>query len=83
MAIEALAWLAREPERLQRFVALSGLGPDNLRDAAATPGFLAAILDYLASNENLLIAFARESGHKPDAVARAIEALGALTGPES
>jgi hypothetical protein len=75
MAIEALAWLAGEPERLQRFVALSGLGPGNLRNAAAAPGFLAAILDYLASNEDLLIAFARETGRRPEDVARAAQAL--------
>jgi hypothetical protein len=77
IAVEALTWLAGEPERLGRFIALSGLGPDNLRKAASTPGFLAAILDYLGSNESLLIAFAGESGRLPQTVARAAGALGA------
>jgi Protein of unknown function (DUF3572) len=77
MAIEALGWLAGEPERLGRFIALSGLGPDNLRDAASAPGFLAAILDYLGSNESLLVAFSEESGRRPQDVARAAQALGA------
>jgi Protein of unknown function (DUF3572) len=77
IAVEALGWLAGEPERLGRFIALSGLGPDNLRQAASAPGFLAAILNYLGSNESLLVAFSAESGRLPGDVARAAEALGA------
>jgi hypothetical protein len=80
MAIEALAWLAADENRLERFLALSGLGPQNLRKAAAEPRFLTAILDYLASNEALLIDFARDSGRTPEQAARA---HAALRGPES
>jgi hypothetical protein len=79
-AIEALAWLAADEERLERFLALSGLGPQNLRKAAAEPRFLAAILDYLASNETLLVGFARDSARSPEDVARA---YAALRGPET
>jgi hypothetical protein len=75
LAIEALGWLAADGDRLQRFLALSGLGPHNLRSAAAEPRFLAAILDYLASNEALLLDFAAENGRKPEDVARAHAAL--------
>ena len=70
-AIEALAWLAADESRLERFLAISGLGPENLRKAAAEPRFLAAILDYLASNEALLVDFARDSARSPEEVARA------------
>jgi hypothetical protein len=80
IAIEALAWLAADENRLERFLALSGLGPQNLRKAAADPRFLTAILDYLASNEALLIDFARDSRRTPEDVARA---HAALLGPES
>lgn len=80
MAIEALGWLAADEERLERFLALSGLGPQNLRQAAAEPRFLTAILDYLASNEALLVDFARENAHSPEEVARA-HAI--LRGPEA
>ena len=82
IAIDALGWLAGETERLARFVAVSGLGPGNLRQAAAAPGFLAAVLDYLATNENLLIAFAGESRHPPEEVARAAQALGGPHGED-
>jgi Protein of unknown function (DUF3572) len=76
MAIEALAWLAADESRLERFLSLSGLGPQNLRKAAADPRFLTAILDYLASNEALLLDFAGDSGHRPEEVASAHAALG-------
>ncbi len=79
-AIEALAWLAADQTRLERFLALSGLGPENLRRAAAEPRFLAAVLDYLASDEALLIAFARDSARRPEEVARA---RAALAGPQA
>ena len=46
--IAALAFLAEDEERLSRFLALSGLGPHNLREAAAQPTFLGAVLEYLA-----------------------------------
>ena len=62
LAIEVLSFLAADPTRLERFLALSGVGLDNLRAAAAEPGFLAAILDHLAADETLLLAFAAEPG---------------------
>jgi uncharacterized protein YuzE len=42
-----------------------------LRSAAAEPGFLGAVLDYLAANENLLIAFAEHRNVAPDTIMRA------------
>jgi hypothetical protein len=75
MAIEVLGFLAEDPARLYRFLALSGLGLDNLRAAAKEPGFLAAVLDHLASDEALLLAFAAKSTHEPSAIVRAREVL--------
>ena len=75
-AIEALGWLAADQNRLERFLAISGLGPQNLRKAAAELRFLTAILDYLASDEGLLVGFARDTARRPEAVARARAALG-------
>jgi hypothetical protein len=71
IAIEVLTFLAGNPARLDRFLALSGLGRDNLRAAAREPGFLAAILDHLASDESLLLAFAANAGHAPATIAKA------------
>jgi hypothetical protein len=75
LAIEGLAFLAADETRLERFLAVTGLGPHNLRRAAANSGFLASVLDYLASDDRLLVAFAAETGRKPEDLARALEAL--------
>ena len=75
IAIEVLTFLAGDPARLDRFLALSGVGLNNLRAAAAEPGFLAAILDHLASNEPLLLAFAANAGHDPATIAKARDIL--------
>jgi hypothetical protein len=71
IAVAALAYLAGDPERLARFLALTGLGPQNLRKAAASPGFLKAVLDYLAGDEALLQGFAADQGLDPREVAAA------------
>ena len=74
LAVEALGFLAADGVRLERFLAVTGLGPHNLRRAAADPGFLVSVLDYLAADERLIVAFAAETGRKPEDVARACEA---------
>jgi hypothetical protein len=75
IAIDALTFLAADPVLLDRFLALSGIGPENLRAAAAEPGFLAAVLDHIASDEKLLLAFAAHAGQKPEDIAKAREVL--------
>jgi hypothetical protein len=75
LAVQALTFLAGDPERLARFLALTGIGPDRIRAAAASPGFLAGVLDHVASEEALLMAFAEQSGIDPADVARARQAL--------
>jgi hypothetical protein len=80
VAIDALAFLAGNPEELGRFLALSGLGPSNLRQAAADPGFLAGILDHIMTDEGLLLAFAGRQGIDARAVAAAARRLRA--GPD-
>ncbi|HEY7662813.1 MAG TPA: DUF3572 domain-containing protein [Xanthobacteraceae bacterium] len=75
LAVAALGFIAAEPERLGRFLALSGIGPDSIRDAAREPQFLLGVLDHVAGEERLLIAFAAETEIDPDAVMRARDAL--------
>lgn len=75
IAAEALTFLAGEPERLRRFLDITGLSPATLRQAAAAPGFAASLLDYIAGDERCLLAFADDSGRDPAAIARLREAL--------
>ncbi len=76
LAVQALSWLGSDPERLGRFLTLSGLGPQSLRAAARDPGFLAGVLEHVASDETLLVAFAAEAGVEPAHVDKARRLLG-------
>src|SRR5215831_5611211 len=71
LAVQALGFLAGEPERLARFLALTGIGPDRIRAAAASPGFLAGVLDHVASEDALVTAFAAEAGVAPGEIEKA------------
>ncbi|TDR94391.1 DUF3572 domain-containing protein [Enterovirga rhinocerotis] len=66
LALDSLQCLAADGERLGRFLSLSGLDPTTIRTASADPGFLPAVLDYIAADEELLLALARETGHAPE-----------------
>lgn len=74
LAVSALSFLAADPERLGSFMSETGLGPENMRAAAATPSFLPAVLDYLIGNEAMLLDFAADQGIDPAAIpaARAV-----------
>ncbi len=52
LAIAALSFLAAEPERLGGFLALTGIGPESIRDAAGEPHFLAGVLDHVVSERD-------------------------------
>jgi Protein of unknown function (DUF3572) len=77
IALQGLAFLAEEPARLQRFVTVTGLEPDELRARADTPELLSAVLEHLAGDESLLLVFAAGRGIAPEAIAPAIALLGA------
>lgn len=81
LAIEALMFLAQDEGRLSRYLALTGLEGQDLRAAAASPGFLASVMEYLAQDESLLIAFASEKGLTPEAVMRLAGKLGGQQAP--
>lgn len=80
LAIRALGFLAGDPQRLSRFLDLTGLTPTTLRQAAGEPGFLLSVLDHLLTDESLLLAFAAEAGVPPEAVAAASRRMGGLLG---
>ena len=75
IAVSALAFLAADSDRLSRFLALTGLDPAGLRQAAAEPGFHLAILDHIAGHEPDLLAFAAEAGLPPERIAAARQIL--------
>ena len=78
IAVNALTLLTRDQERLARFLALTGLGPETIRAAAGSPGFLKAVLDHVAGHEDLLVGLADEMGTRPETI---VEARRVLAGP--
>src|SRR5260370_8422360 len=58
VAIQALSFVAADPERLGVFLAETGIGPETLRSAAADPRFLAAVLDFVLRDDATVRAFA-------------------------
>jgi hypothetical protein len=76
LAIQALGFIAAEPERLEAFLGATGLTLDRLRESATEPDFLAGVLEHMLADESLLLAFAESAAIDPAAVARARNALG-------
>ncbi len=71
IAIEGLQFVASDMELLGRFLAATGLGPETLRDAAADPTFLAGILEFLMSDESVLLSFLETRRIRPTMIAAA------------
>ena len=76
VAVQALSFLAAEPERLGAFLAESGIGPETLRTAAADPHFLSSVLDFILRDDATVKAFAAASKLHPTNIAAARQALG-------
>jgi hypothetical protein len=62
---QALIFLAQDLVRMERFLSLTGIQPNDLRNLATERGFQLAVLDHLASDEALLVQFAEEEGIDP------------------
>jgi hypothetical protein len=75
VAIQALSFVAGDPERLGVFLAETGIGPETLRSAAADPHFLAGVLDFVLRDDATVKAFAAASELDPATVAAAREVL--------
>lgn len=75
LALDALRFLASEPERIGRFMAMTGLQAADLMATAAHPALLAAVLDHLLFDETLLHLFAEEAGVSPTLIGEARQKL--------
>jgi len=76
VAVQALSFIAGDPERLGKFLAETGLGPHTLRNAASDPHFLASVLDFVMRDDATVKAFATASDLHPTNIAAARQALG-------
>jgi len=71
VALQALAFIAGDDDRLERFIGLTGIAPGSLREIALAPAGLGAVLDYLLGWEPLLLEFAAAHDLKPESIAAA------------
>ncbi|MBI1384413.1 MAG: DUF3572 family protein [Rhizobiales bacterium] len=69
LALAAIAFLAGDDRHLAGFLSATGLAPGELRQAASEPGFKAGVLEYLLTDESLLLAFAGSHQFAPERVA--------------
>jgi uncharacterized protein YaeQ len=75
LALKALAFLAHSQEDIDRFVALSGVAPADLRARADEPEILAAVLDFLLTDDTRVTGFCEEAGIDPRELHAARRAL--------
>ena len=71
IALRALAATLGEQRLAERFLSLSGIEPPELRQRAADPEVLVALLRFLEAHEPDLVAIAAELGVKPAALVAA------------
>lgn len=57
LGLKALSWLINSPDDLGRFLNISGSSTEELRSRAGDPVYLAAILEFLLTDDSLLVAF--------------------------
>ncbi|WP_439272347.1 DUF3572 domain-containing protein [Pseudochrobactrum sp. HB0163] len=75
LAIEALVFLAQQPDLLSRFLSLTGIEASSIREAAQEPAFLTGVLQFYLAHEPTLMQFSKASGHKPESLGKALHFL--------
>jgi hypothetical protein len=75
LAVQALGYIAKDPDRLARFLSLTGIEAAEIRQAARSAGFLRGVLEHMLGHESLLVDFASAAGIDPSEVSRARTAL--------
>ena len=75
IAAQGLAFLSAEPALLARFLALTGLQPADLKARLGSGEVLAAVLNFLAADESLLLAFAANHNVAPETIGLALSVL--------
>lgn len=74
-ALQALGWVLGDGDRAERFLALTGLTPDELRSGLGDPAVQGAVLEFLCGHEADLIAAAEALGMTPSELAATRERL--------
>jgi hypothetical protein len=81
LAVQAFAFIAADQARIGPFLAATGIGPDMIRAVARDPDFLAGVLDHVAGDDALLVAFAAAAEISPLDVPAARDVLNRRQAP--
>lgn len=76
LALNALVWVLAEPDRADRFLALTGLEGDDIRGRITDLALLDGVIAFLESHEPDLIACARALEVQPSVLVNARSGLG-------
>jgi len=71
LALAALAATLTDERRARRFLDLTGIGTDELRERLREPALLAALIVFLEAHEPDLVAVSEQVGVKPEALVAA------------
>jgi hypothetical protein len=75
IALQALAYIASEENALIGLMNLSGLSLEAMKTQAGDPLFLAGVMDFILSDEPLLLAFCEAAELPPEMPLRVRRAL--------
>lgn len=75
VALQALEWLASDPELLDIFLTSAGVRRDEVNARAAEAEFLAGVLDFVLQADSHVTAFAAAAGIDPTVPIRARHGL--------
>ena len=75
LALQGVTFLASDDARISRFMATTGMSAESLTRNVANASVLAGVLDYILTDEALLLEFAEFAGIAPDMPALARLAL--------
>lgn len=75
IAIMALQHISGDPDLLSLFMDLSGLSPNDFRQAASQPGFFSAVLEFLRQNEAECLTFTANFGLSANSITNAAQVL--------
>jgi hypothetical protein len=68
--LKLLVFLSQDEERMTRFLALSGIDPQDLRERHGDPVFQGFLLDYLFQDDQTTSAFCDDVQISPEALMR-------------
>ena len=66
LAIRALGFLASDSDRFERFLSLSGMTAEAVRNAATSKQVLKGVLEHILADESLLLVFCSEINAPPE-----------------